>query len=300
MTTAEPDWDTLVIGGGPAGLTAATYLQRFHRRCIVVDAGESRARWIPESHNCPGFPDGIRGMRLLERLHEHADAYGVVSVRGRVDAIVADGTGFIARSAARHWRARTIVLAAGITDRLPAHAWVEQAIAAHALRLCAVCDAYEATDTHIGVLGPVDSVLGHARFLQTYSPRVSVLPTDDADDRARRAAQEYGLRLLPRGELEFDGERISFRTVDGVLETFDTVYASLGSTTAAHLATDIGARCNSDGEIEVDRYQMTAVDGLYAIGDIVSGLNQIAVAVGHAAIAACHINATLPRVARGG
>lgn len=300
MTTAEPDWDTLVIGGGPAGLTAATYLQRFHRRCIVVDTGESRARWIPESHNCPGFPDGIRGMRLLERLHEHADTYGVVVARERVESIVTDGSGFIARSATSQWRARTIVLATGITDRLPDYAWVEQAITEQALRLCAVCDAYEATDTHIAVLGPVDSVLSHARFLQTFSRRVTVLPTDDVDERARRAAQESGVRLLRRGELEFDGERISHRSDEGTRETFDTVYASLGSTTAAHLVTDLGARCNGDGEIEVDRHQMTDVDGLYAIGDVVSGLNQIAVAVGHAAIAACHIHATLPRVTRTG
>jgi glycine/D-amino acid oxidase-like deaminating enzyme len=60
--------DTLVIGGGPAGLTAAVYLARFHRSVRVVDAGESRASLIPVSHNYPGFPDGIGGLELLERL----------------------------------------------------------------------------------------------------------------------------------------------------------------------------------------------------------------------------------------
>ena len=53
--------DVLVVGAGPAGLTAATYLARFHRRFAVVDAGKSRARWIPTSHNCPGFPFGVAG-----------------------------------------------------------------------------------------------------------------------------------------------------------------------------------------------------------------------------------------------
>ncbi|MDH5835308.1 NAD(P)-binding protein, partial [Luteimonas kalidii] len=61
-------FDVAVIGGGPAGLTAASYLQRFHRSCVVLDAGESRARWIPESNNCPGFPGGVSGEDLLSRL----------------------------------------------------------------------------------------------------------------------------------------------------------------------------------------------------------------------------------------
>ncbi|HSM11709.1 MAG TPA: NAD(P)-binding protein, partial [Lysobacter sp.] len=59
--------DCLIVGAGPAGLTAATYLVRFHRRIAVVDAGESRARWIPTSHNFPGYPSGIGGHALLAK-----------------------------------------------------------------------------------------------------------------------------------------------------------------------------------------------------------------------------------------
>ena len=68
---AEPLLDCLIVGGGPAGLTAATYLARFHRAFVLVDAGKSRARWIPESHNCPGFPFGVAGTALLEKLQAH-------------------------------------------------------------------------------------------------------------------------------------------------------------------------------------------------------------------------------------
>ncbi|MCQ4164099.1 NAD(P)/FAD-dependent oxidoreductase [Tahibacter harae] len=298
MAATEHCWDCLIIGGGPAGLTAATYLCRFHRSCLVVDAGESRARWIPESNNCPGFPDGIRGPRLLQRLHQHAGSYGVTLEKGLVDRVSVDGGEFVVCAGARSWRARTVILASGIKDQLPPYAWVEQAIAQRALRLCAVCDAYEATDLRIGVYGRLDKLISHARFLRTFSAQVLLLPTDAGDEQDRQAAAAAGLPILPPGELEFDGRRIAHRARAGARTVLDAVYACLGSNTAAELVTAIGARVSEAGEIEVDRYQMTAVDGVYAIGDIVSGLNQIAVAFGHAAVAACHLHAGLPRTER--
>ena len=72
-TAGAAPLDCLIIGAGPAGLTAATYLARFHRRSLVVDAGSSRARWIPTSHNCPGFPFGVAGPKLLEKLRAQAE-----------------------------------------------------------------------------------------------------------------------------------------------------------------------------------------------------------------------------------
>jgi thioredoxin reductase (NADPH) len=75
--SADDRLDVLVVGAGPAGLTAATYLARFHRRFALVDAGKSRARWIPTSHNCPGFPHGIGGDALLDKLRAQAEGFGV-------------------------------------------------------------------------------------------------------------------------------------------------------------------------------------------------------------------------------
>jgi thioredoxin reductase (NADPH) len=88
--------DCLVIGAGPAGLTAATYLARFKRRIAVVDSGHSRASYIPRSHNYPGFPDGINGEELLARLRQQAGRYGARVTTGLVEKLAIEDGSFVA------------------------------------------------------------------------------------------------------------------------------------------------------------------------------------------------------------
>ena len=156
--------DVIVVGGGPAGLTAATYLHRFHRTCLVLDAGESRARWIPESNNCPGFPQGVSGRELLRRMREQAGDVGLRTEQATVDGIRALEAGFEITAGRRRWRARKVILATGVTDRRPDEPWVADSIAGGSLRLCSICDAYAPRDLAIGVPGPADGAGDHARL----------------------------------------------------------------------------------------------------------------------------------------
>jgi thioredoxin reductase (NADPH) len=292
--------DVLVIGGGPAGLTAATYLGRMHRRCRVLDAGDSRARWIPESNNCPGFPQGIAGPALLARMREQAEAFGAVFEAATVTTLRRTGGVFEAGDGSgRRWRGRAVILATGLSDRLPPMEHVEEAVACGALRLCPVCDAYEVTDRDIGAYGPWEAIVAHARFLRGYSARLSLLPTDAAGD--ARALDGIQARVLPAGgRLLFDGRRCGYVVDANDCFWFDTVYPFLGCDSSAGLAAQAGVALTESGEIPVDRRQQAAgVSGLYAIGDVVSGLNQISVSVGHAAAAACDVHARLPFVPRG-
>ena len=294
--------DVVVVGGGPAGLTAATYLGRFLRSCLVLDAGDSRAKWIPESNNCPGFPNGVAGVELLRRMKAQAMEFDARFESAQVERIEAGEDGFVLSGDTRSWRARCVILATGLADRLPDAAWVEEAIACGALRLCSICDAYEAADSRIGVYGPAADIGAHALFLRAYSKRVFLLPSDDGeggDD--MREAVEAGVRVLePFGRLDFDGERCSYACRDGEVVVFDSIYPFLGSHTSARIAAAAGAALSDAGEIVVDRHQMTAVPGLFAIGDVVSGLNQISVAVGQAAVAATRVHGMLPFVPREG
>lgn len=291
--------DVVVVGGGPAGLTAATYLRRFHRSCLVLDSGDSRARWIPESNNCPGFPNGVAGDELLRRMRLQAESFGTRFEAVVVERIERQGDRFRIIAGTRTWQARCVIVATGIADKLPDADWLEEAVACHALRLCAVCDAYEARDARIGVYGPLDDIVSHGRFLRAYSQRVVLLPTDAGSGDQLQQAHEAGLTVLePAGALGFDGMRCTYTLQDGTIETFDSVYPYLGAYTTAGIVATLGATLSDTGELVVDRNQMTSVPGLYAIGDVVSGLNQISIAVGQAALAATHLHGALPFVPR--
>ena len=294
----EDPLDCLIVGAGPAGLTAATYLVRFHRRIAVVDAGESRARWIPTSHNFPGYPSGIGGHALLAKLREQAEGYGATITRGRITALHREDGVFVASDdQGRQWRACHVLLATGIVDRMPQMEGLEEAIAAGTVRLCAVCDGYEASDEAIAVLGPADVAIHHALFLRTFSRSVAAIRSAPGEASATNAklAEAAGIELLPVPlRLEKSNAHCAAILEDGSRRRFDTLYPVLGSEAQAQMAAALDARTDDKGELKVDASMQTSVDGLYAIGDIVSALNQISVAVGHAAIAATAIHNRLP------
>src|SRR5215203_317796 len=111
--------DCLIVGGGPAGLTAALYLARFGRRFMIVDGGDSRASWIPTSHNIPVFADGISGKDILARQRDHLARYGTQVIRGTVTALTRRRDSFAAtvdrkdQTGPLSVRARRVLLAAG-------------------------------------------------------------------------------------------------------------------------------------------------------------------------------------------
>lgn len=291
-------YDCAVIGAGPAGLTAALYLARYHRTAIVFDGGPSRATWIPESHNCPGFPGGISGKELLRRLRAQLADYDAVVRESRVVELETEAHSFRLRASdGTRVVVRKVLIATGIVDVLPDETWIEEAITAGAMRLCTICDGYEVTDARIAVYGPRDSALDHALFLRTYSDDVSLVCSDDGPVSAVQAkrAREASVRILfGVRRLSFDGRRCTFIIADGKTETFDAVYPFLGCHTQSDLAVALGAECDEVGALLVGSDQMSSIEGVYVAGDVVSAVNQISVAVGHSGVAATAIHRALP------
>ncbi|MER9775486.1 NAD(P)/FAD-dependent oxidoreductase [Mesorhizobium sp. M0220] len=282
-------FDSLVVGGGPAGLVAATYLGRFRRRVVVVDAGQSRANWIPLTRNCPGFPRGITGPDLLHRLKLQATRHGADWVCDTVVGIRIAENGFLAQ-ASSPIHARSLLIATGVVDSLPDVPGTADMIKAGALRLCPVCDGYEVIDKRVAVIGPAEHAMKKALFMRTFTRDVTLLIADAAqpspDDvlRLKRAGIEFG--ACARDAISAAGRRAVVELVDGRTLSFDTIYPAMGSIIRSRLATDLGAECDRAGNLVVDSHQRTAVPGLYAAGDVVDEINQLAVAFGHAAVAA--------------
>lgn len=102
----------IIIGAGPAGMTAALTLNRFHRNVTVLDAGNSRAHWIQNTHNCPGFPDGLSGDELLERLRTQAVEYGTKVTSATASQLERINGGFcVTDTRGQQYHGRTVLLA---------------------------------------------------------------------------------------------------------------------------------------------------------------------------------------------
>lgn len=293
-------FDCVIIGGGPAGLTAAIYLARFRRRVMIVDRGGSRAALIPTSHNHAGFPEGISGRDLLARMADQARKYGAQIVSGDVTEIAAAGEDW--RLAGEHFShiARSVLLATGVDNRHPPMdaATHGKALASGQLRYCPVCDGWEAGGpdfgTRIGVVGAESHGVAEALFLRTYTPHVTLFTLDRCElhEKDRSDLADHGVTWDPRPvrDYDFSGEGVTLCFAEGDAAQVDTLYPALGSDPNVELIGQLGLRTDDARCIMTDQHQRLGMTGLYAAGDVVAALDQISVAMGHAAIAATTIH----------
>jgi thioredoxin reductase (NADPH) len=291
-------FDCLVIGGGAAGLTAAVYLGRYRRRVLVIDDGGSRIAKIPRTRNVLGFPDGIEGPDLLERMRVHAGRYGAQLEIGHVERLGRHASRFEAAAGSRVVHARKVLLATGARDMEPQLPGLAPALKTGVVRYCPICDGYETQGQRVAVLGKEGHGLRESLFVAGFDNEVTWLSlatqgSVPPDDLARvRAA---GVRIENRRltSLRCGPGSVLVDVEGGDVLEFDTLYPALGLVHASGLATALGARSRADGQLEVSEHYETTVPGLYAAGDVAMDLNQINVAAGQAAIAATAIHNSL-------
>ncbi|TCM25379.1 NAD(P)/FAD-dependent oxidoreductase [Novosphingobium sp. ST904] len=245
--------DCLVIGPGPAGLTAAIYLARFHLSIAVVDAGNSRAAQIPRTLNHAGYPGGIPGRDLLKLMREQAESFAVHVEMELIERLERTQEGFIAHGENRAWSTRTILLSTGVVNNRPQMApdVHDAALQRGLLRYCPICDGYEVTDKRVGVLGTRSHGFKEAIFLRMYTRDVTLIATDgehDLSDEERRQLRAAEVMLVdgPCAPLRMENEQMLVATPLGELR-FDSVYPALGSVIRSELATAIGADGTDDG-----------------------------------------------------
>jgi thioredoxin reductase len=283
--------DAVVVGGGPAGLSAATWLARYRRSVVVLDSGEYRNRWVARSHGYLGA-DPQDPMRLLEQAREDLARYDRVAVRrARATGVRRDGDGrFVVTTDGGNLVALRLVLATGVVDQFPE---VDGFLEHYGTSVfhCPTCDGYEARDRSVVVLGWNEHVAGFALGLLDWASRVAVVTEDrpfEGDARHRAALARHDVALLEDDAVAFEGERGDLRAVllrSGLRLPADLVFFSIAHHPRNDLASQLGCELTHGGCLVVDKEGRTSIEGVYAAGDVTPGLQLAAVAAGTGTVA---------------
>jgi thioredoxin reductase (NADPH) len=284
--TTNHEYETLVIGGGPAGLTAALMLARFARTVAVFDAGQGRSTWHQTNHNYLGFPGGIPARKLRElgrrqlAEYEHADC-----IDHKIEHIRQEDDWFIATGQAGEWRGRAVIIATGVVDHYPHFEGWDECVG-RSMFWCINCDGYACTGHRVVVAGNTNDTASETLQLQRFTKQLTLLTNSQechiSDDYLARL-DTAGIPVI-RDKIDAvhakDGYLQQIITQQGRTIELDQLFSVQGSTPQSDLAVQLGAWVDEMGFICVDTEQKTNVPGVFAAGDV-TGLHshQISTAV---------------------
>ena len=273
--------ELVIVGSGPAGLTAAIYAARANLNPLIVEGlgAGGQLMLTTDVENFPGFPDGILGPELMGKFREQAERFGAEFVTADVDRVDLDGPEFRAWVGEREIVAESVVITTGATARmlgLPS----EQRLLGHGVSTCATCDGFFFREQPIAVIGGGDSALEEAIFLTKFATSVTVVHRRD-ELRASKIMQERA----------FANPKISFRwnaaveemigdTKVEALKLRDTVSEQISELAVSGVFVAIGHTPNTSlfvNQLELDENgyiitgpssTATSVDGVFAAGDV--------------------------------
>ena len=280
--------DVVVVGGGPSGLAAASWLGRYRRSVVVLDSQDYRSARVERSHGYLGR-DPQRPLELLEKAREEVLAYPTVRIRQRTAASLNrrdDGLFEVDDDLLAH----RLVLACGVKDAFPAVDGFDEHYGASVFH-CPSCDGYEARERHVVALGWDRHLVGFAETLKNWAASVTVVTNGirfQGDEECRAELEKHEIDLLERDAVRFLGTRgdLTGLELDGgqVLPT-SMVLFSVAHQPRVDLARSLGCALDDDGYVSVNAKGLTSVDGVYAAGDLTPGLQLVSVAAASGVVA---------------
>ncbi|CAN5566695.1 NAD(P)/FAD-dependent oxidoreductase [soil metagenome] len=290
--------ETIIIGGGIAGLSAAIYLGRAERDTLVIDAGHSMAKWEPEVQNYLGFPDGVGGEQLLKYGRRQAQRYKVAFARDEIKSVARRKKEFFLRGRRTTYRTNRLLLATGIFHLPPKIPGVRECLG-HSMFFCKDCDGYRVRGKRVAVCGANDEAVEYALGMLHYSPCVTVATNGDKPRWSRKHAAWLKEYEIPVQRAKITGvdhtgcQVKSLRFKDAVEVKIDYIFTTRGDIFHTALAESLGARVDRDGQLQVDQCMRTSVPRLYAAGCVTPANCQMIIAAGQGAAAAQAINRDL-------
>jgi thioredoxin reductase (NADPH) len=273
--------DLLILGSGPAGLTAAIYAARANLNPLIVEGlgAGGQLMLTTDVENFPGFPDGILGPELMMKFREQAERFGAEFVTADVDRVDLEGPPLRAWVGEREIVAETVVISTGATARMLGLE-SEQRLLGHGVSTCATCDGFFFREQPIAVVGGGDSALEEALFLTKFATSVTVV---------HRRDELRGSKIMQ--ERAFANPKISFRwnaAVDEMLgdtkvealRLRDTITGAVSELAVSGIFVAIGHTPNTSlfvNQLDLDENgyiltgpssTSTSVEGVFAAGDV--------------------------------
>lgn len=266
--------EALVVGGGPAGLSAALYLARFGRSVAVFDLNHGRSTHHQTNHNYLGFPGGIKAAELRQRgLGQLAEYPHVFVEHHKVDRLEPAAEGFIASGQFGTALTRTVILCMGVVDHYPHfHGW--EPYVGVSMFWCITCDGYESRGRKIVVAGHTNGAAAEAMQMTRLSGDVTLVTKshiNQIDERYRQRLAAAGIPVIEEKlrRVMGDGARLtSLETASGREVAVERFFVVQGATPETRLAEMLGVQLAENGYIQVDEEQYTSVAGVFAAGDI--------------------------------
>jgi thioredoxin reductase (NADPH) len=294
-------YESLIIGGGPAGLSAALYLARLDRKVALFDAGQGRSTWHQVNHNYLGFPGGVPAKQLRELGRQQLAEYNQVEILDhKIEALERNKNGtFTAGGQAGDWQGQTVIICAGVLDQYPHfEGWHEYV--GRSMFWCLVCDGYGAKGKRVLVAGNSNSTVVEALQLTRYTQQLTVLTNShecliDEVHQKRLAKAKIPL-VLDKIEKAVgkDGCFEAIITQSGNRLELDQLFCHRAHVPQTKLALLLGLELDEEGYILTDTAQQTNVPGAFAAGDVtLIYSHQIATAVHEGAQAALSANSYL-------
>ena len=287
----------MIVGAGPAGLSAAVYMGRFRRSTLVLDSGDGRWSYGQTTDNYLGFPGGVRARRLHALGRLQAERFGVTFREAEVTGIAPRDGGYTVAVGRAHVGARTVIWAAGVRDNWPDFPGVRRLVG-HRLFWCIVCDGWRTRGRRVLLLGDRERAVSTALQFLTYTRDLAFLAAPGArlSTRCHRKLDEAGIPVL-RGRVKrvLWGEKGIAKVVleGGEALRPDYIFSLYGSEPRTEILRALPVALAANGHVRIDEKNRTNVPTLFAAGDVTDKHGHQVVAAAHegaaAAMAANHV-----------